>query len=293
MNRLGLPAEKVRALQLFTEGLRAIPNMAAVVLGGSSARRVARPDSDLDIGLYYREALPFSVDHVQSVAKSICMPGSAPAVTKMYEWGPWVNGGAWIQTSVGKVDFLYRNLDQVRTVIEEGCRGAWHHDYDQQPPYGFRSIIYFGEIYFCVPMHDPDGAIARLKQSVAWYPEALRSRIIQDTLWGAEFSLQFCRTLSAAADVYNTVGCLTRIAQYLVQALFALNREYFIGDKYACRLIEQFKLRPRDFSARMERVLSDCGKKPAQLSKSTEQLSALWHETVELAGAAYKPSSPL
>jgi len=25
-----------------------------------------------------------------------------------------MNGSAWIQTAVGKVDFLYRNLDQVR-----------------------------------------------------------------------------------------------------------------------------------------------------------------------------------
>jgi hypothetical protein len=38
-----------------------------------------------------------------------------PVVTGTYEWGPWVNGGAWIQTSAGKVDFLYKNLDQVRT----------------------------------------------------------------------------------------------------------------------------------------------------------------------------------
>ncbi len=289
MNRLGLPAEKVRALQLFTEGLRAIPNMAAVVLGGSYARRIARPDSDVDIGLYYREASPFSVDHVRSVAAAIGTPGSSPTVTQMYEWGPWVNGGACIQTTVGKVDFLYRNLDQVRTVIEEGCRGIWHHDYDQQPPYGFRSVIYFGEIYACVPMHDPGGEIARLKQSVAWYPEALRSRIVQDCLWAAEFSLQFCRSCAAAADVYNTAGCLTRTAQYLVQVLFALNREYFVGDKYACQLIERFKLRPKDFSSRAERVLSDCGKKPAQLSKSTGQMSALWGETVELTNGAYKP----
>jgi len=53
-----------------------------------------------------------------------------PIVTGMYEWGPWVNGGAWIQTPMGKVDFLCRNLDKVQVVNEERRQGIWHHDYD-------------------------------------------------------------------------------------------------------------------------------------------------------------------
>src|SRR6185369_15057060 len=99
---------------------------------------------------------PFSVDEVRSVAEKICTPASVPTVTGMYEWGPWVNGGAWIQTPAGEVDFIYRNLDQVRRVIDEGRQGVWRHDYDQQPPYGFRSVAYFGETFFCIPLHDPE-----------------------------------------------------------------------------------------------------------------------------------------
>ena len=207
----------------------------------------------------------------------------------MYEWGPWVNGGAWIQSPAGKVDFLYRNLEQVQTVIEEGHRGVWRHDYDQQPPYGFRSVVYFGETHICVPLHDPDGEIARLKQSVAGYPEALRDRIIQDSLWLAEFSLLFCRSFCNTADVYNAVGCMTRVAQFLVHALFALNKEYFVNDKYANRLLDQFALRPQDFTARLARVLSSPGGESAELGRSVESLSALWLETVDLTAGTYKP----
>jgi hypothetical protein len=171
--------------------------------------------------------------------------------------GPWVNGGAWIQTPGGKVDFLYRNLDQVRTVVEEGRQGVWRHDYDQQPLYGFRSVVYFGEIFICVPLHDPDGEIARLKKSVAEYPPTLKSRIVQQCLWGAKFTLAFSRTFGRSGDIYNAAGCMTRVAQFLVHALFALNEEYFVSDKYAGRLLEEFALRPRDFAARLARVLSN------------------------------------
>ena len=245
-------------IDVIADSFRAVPSVVAVVLGGSYARGLARSDSDIDIGIYYREAAPFSVDEVRSVAEKICTPASVPTITGMYEWGPWVNGGAWIQTPSGEVDFVYRNLDQVRRVIDEGKRGVWRHDYDQQPPYGFRSVIYFGETFFCIPLHDPESELTRMKQSVAEYPSALKTTIIQESLWGAEFSLWFCRTY-ASEDVYNAVGCMTRVAQSLVQALFAMNDEYFLGDKYVNRIIEQFKRRPREFTSRLARVLSNPG----------------------------------
>lgn len=286
---LNLPAEKLQTLDAVTKALQGVSNVAAIVLGGSNARGLARSDSDLDIGIYYREASPFSVDQVRSVAERVCTVGSVPIVTGMYEWGPWVNGGAWIQTRAGKVDFIYRNLDQVKAVIEEGRRGIWRHDYDQQPPYGFRSVVYFGETFLCVPLYDPLGEISRLKEAVAEYPEPLKKRIVQESLWGAEFSLCFSRTFARSADVYNAAGCMTRVAQFLVHALFALNEEYFVSDKYASRLLEQFALRPRDFTTRLAGVLSNPGGDPTELCRSSELLSALWLETVALTAGVYKP----
>ena len=285
---LSMPAEKLRIVEAITEAFHNVANVAAVVLGGSYARGLARADSDIDIGIYYREASPFSVDSVRSVAQRICTADSVPVVTGMYEWGPWVNGGAWIETAAGKVDFLYRNLNQVHNVIEEGRQGIWRHDYDQQPPYGFRSVVYFGETFFCVPLYDPEGEIARLKKSVSVYPEPLKKRIVQDSLWGAKFTLCVSRTFADSADVYNAVGSMTRVAQFLVQALFAINGEYFVSDKYAGRLIAQFALRPADFTPRLERVLASPGSDFTELHGSLESLGALWHETAALTAGAYK-----
>ncbi len=200
-----------------------------------------------------------------------------------------MNGGAWIQTPAGKVDFIYRNLDQVRATIEEGHRGIWRHDYDQQPPFGFRSIAYFGEIHICVPLYDPDGEITRLKERVADYPPALKERVIQDSLWGAEFSLLFCRNFGEKTDVGNAVGCMTRAAQFLTHALFALNGQYHFSDKSASRLIDNFARRPNEFTSRLASILAHAGSSPAELTRSTDLLSALWRETVDLTDGAYNP----
>jgi hypothetical protein len=194
---MNIPAEKLHTLNAIVEALKNEPNVVSVVLGGSYARGFARPDSDIDIGIYYREAAPLAIDGVRSIAEMISSPGSSPTVTELYGWGPWVNGGAWIQSPACEVDFVYRNLDQVQKVLDEARQGIWHHNYDQQPPYGFRSVIYFGETFICVPLHDPLGEIVRLKKSVAEYPAALKNRIVEESLWGAEF--WWCDTVELTA----------------------------------------------------------------------------------------------
>ena len=117
---LKVPADNMRLLDEIVAALRAVPNVVAVVLGGSYASGLANANSDLDIGLYYPESAPFAISQVRSIAERCSTTDSLPVVTGLYEWGPWVNGGAWINTSVSKVDFLYRNLDQVQAVIDEG-----------------------------------------------------------------------------------------------------------------------------------------------------------------------------
>lgn len=89
--------EPQRLLLLELAGqLNQIPGMAAVVLGGSYASGQAHADSDLDIGLCYYENSPFAIADIQALAKNFSSDG-APTVTGFYEWGAWVNGGAWIE----------------------------------------------------------------------------------------------------------------------------------------------------------------------------------------------------
>jgi len=266
-----LPDGKRQLVEQVAEGLSRASNVAAVVLGGSYASGTAREDSDIDLGIYYYEDSPFSVRDIRGIADSISTKGE-PVVTEFYEWGPWVNGGAWIETDVGKVDFLYRNANQVERTIKDAQEGVSQHHYGQQPTYGFYSVSYLAETQVCVPIHDPHLLIARLKQLVAEYPPKLKASIIADSLWAAEFTLPFLRSYAATGDVYNAVGCLTRTVSYMTQALFALNERYFINDKRVIDELASFTALPSGYVDRITSLLARPGDNPVDLIHTAAQL---------------------
>ena len=284
-----LDPQRAALLAHLVGELAALPGVAAIVLGGSYAAGCARPDSDLDIGLYYRAEDPFRVREVRSVAESVAV--DPPTVTGYYAWGPWVNGGAWIHTAAGKVDFLYRNLDQVEQTIDEALAGIVRHDFSQQPTFGFYSIMYLAETQICRPLHDPHGVVAHLKARVAAYPPLLKQKVIADALWSVEFTLLHADGYAARGDIYNTVGCLTRCATNLTQALFARNETYFLTDKRALAAAANFAVQPQHFAARLEAILAHPGGDPTALTESVGAMRKLWRELCALSTAWYSDST--
>ena len=282
-----LPGEKQATTMQLAGALAKVPGMIAIVLGGSYARGSAHAQSDVDLGLYYRPGQPFSIDVIRRIAGEVAI--EPPTVTDFYEWGAWVNGGAWIRTVSSKVDFLYRNLDQVESTIAEAEQGIVHHDYPQQPPYGFYSITYLAETQVCIPLFDPHGIIADLKGRVHTYPDSLRTRVVGDGLWSAEFTLLHARTFAAKGDVYNTVGCLTRVATNLTQVLFALNRRYYMSDKGVMELIDTLPLTPPAYAQRLTEILAMPGFGVPDLTSTVRTLEGIWQDVVDLTAGAYEP----
>ena len=282
---LSLPQRRVT--RGLVAALARVPGVIAVGLGGSHARGLARPDSDVDLGLVYREAAPFAVEDIRAVARDAQAEGE-PVVTDFYEWGPWVNGGAWIDSEAGRVDLLYRALGHVERVIADCRAGSTVWDYAQAPVYGFHSVVYMGEARACISLHDPEGVLARLAESARGYPAALQQRIVSSQLGHAEFTLLQSRKLAARGDVYNTVGCLTRALAALTQALFALNETCFLNDKDALPTIEGFARRPDRHGERVAAILCAPGRSAAELSRSVAEAELLFHELVALAGGLYR-----
>lgn len=283
-----LPAERQQLVRLLVDQLSAVNGMAAIVLGGSYASGTYHAASDVDLALYYSPASPFAIADIRHIAEAVSVHATV-TVTDFYGWGAWVNGGAWVHTAQGKVDFLYRNLEQVQGTIAEAQAGVWHHDYDQQPAHGFYSMIYLAETEICVPLFDPDHLIAGLKRSVAVYPPRLKEKVITDSLWAAEFTLLHARGFAAQGDVYNTAGCLTRAAANLTQALFALNERYFMRDKKVMDTIAAFPNLPPGYVQRTNRILGCPGGTAQELAQSVGDLERVWGDVVSLPGTHYAP----
>ncbi|MGD0005873.1 MAG: nucleotidyltransferase domain-containing protein [Anaerolineaceae bacterium] len=282
-----ISSEKQALLSSLVEQLSATPGVKAVVLGGSYARGTQHAGSDLDLGIYYSEAAPFAIEDIRRIAALAA--GQAATVTGFYEWGPWVNGGAWLHTPASKVDFLYRSLEKIDKTIQKAIAGRTYFDYYQQPPYGFYSVIYLAETRICLPLYDPQGRVERLKQRLATYPPALKRKIVSEQLWIAEFTLYHAGGFADKGDVYDTAGCLTRVASCLTQALFALNETYFITDKTAMAEIAAFGLAPVGYVEQLTAILAHPGQTLAELTATVSSLRSAWKAVSDLAGSLYKP----
>ena len=281
-----------RFLQDILVTLVEVKGLQAIVLGGSWASNTQLPDSDIDLGLYYNEDPPLDIDHVRKIAWELNdFPN--PEVTVLGGWGRWVNGGAWLTINGQRVNFLYRNIDFVSTFIDECNRGETQFDYIQQPPYGFYSYIYCAETQMCKVIFDPQKIIAGLKLKVSNYSELLKSNIINNFLWQAEFALEVATKQAHSGNVFFVAGCLTRIASSIIQVLYALNETYFVSDKRLRNDLEQFNSKPRDFGMRLDRMLGDIGRDSKELSETLLNAQILLSEIIGLCKGIYTPKFDL
>jgi hypothetical protein len=193
-----------------------------------------------------------------------------------------VNGGAWIVTPQGKVDFLYRNIQQVERTIAKASTGAYEHHYYQQPTFGFSSIVYLAETQCCLALSDPYGVIDKLKAAVEPYPEELRQKVMADSLWSAEFTLIHAQGFAEDGDVLNSAGCVARTCYFILHTLFALNKAYYFGDKGALEAAQAFTAKPAHFALRIRKIVSEPGDNPGKLTASINLLRTIWLETRDL-----------
>jgi predicted nucleotidyltransferase len=89
-----------------------------VVLGGSRATATHQPDSDWDLGVYYRGSRrALDPDDVRRL-------GHEGYVSALGEWGPIMHGGAWLTIGGTPVDVIFRDLDAVERWLREARLAA-------------------------------------------------------------------------------------------------------------------------------------------------------------------------
>jgi predicted nucleotidyltransferase len=219
-------------LARVVEALRPVEGLSALVLGGSRGRGTAGPTSDYDIGLYYEPHTPLNVEALRSaLAPLVDDPSST--VTRLGEWGPWINGGGWLTIGGVEVDLLYRDLDRVRATIAEAQQGRFSMNYQVGHPHGFCSTIWMGEVATCQPLFDPLGLIAELKRQTWPYPEALKEALVARFGWEVDFAIDNAELAARRGERTHIAGCAYRALCCTAQVLFALNGRYLINEKGA------------------------------------------------------------
>jgi hypothetical protein len=225
-DRRVLDDERLRAL---AEGPARVPGLVGVTLGGSRAQGVHAAGSDVDLGLHYRR--PLDLDGLAALAREVAGPDAR--VTEPGEWGPWVDGGAWLTVDGVPVDWIYRDLDRVRAAWADAQEGrhAWHAQVGH--PLGVLDVAYAGEVALGVVLADPTGELAALQAAARRYPGALAQRLTTSSLWEAGFSVMIAREAVDRRDATYVAGCLFRAVGLCAHALHAHSRRWLIAEKGA------------------------------------------------------------
>ncbi|BCK67311.1 hypothetical protein Srufu_012640 [Streptomyces libani subsp. rufus] len=242
-----------------------VPGIVGVMLGGSRARGTHRPDSDWDLGVYYRGAPDLAA--LEALAAEVT--GGPVEVFGPGSWGPWVNGGAWLELPDGRqVDWILRDVDRVRQVWEECRAGRFEIGVQAGHPLGFWSPAYPGEAALGRVLADPGGELARLRQETQDYPEPLRKALTGGAVWDAGFCVAMAGKSYAARDVLHSALCLSRAVGYLVQALHAHHRTWCLNEKGALAAAAALPDTPPGFAARATALLGGLGRTEEELGRS-------------------------
>ena len=97
-----------------------IAGVVGLALGGSRAQGRARSDSDWDLGVFVDGR--FSVAHVRAAVDAAGWTGT---VAELGEWGPVMNGGAWLEIDDRRVDLLWREVDALDELVRQAHRGEF------------------------------------------------------------------------------------------------------------------------------------------------------------------------
>ncbi|WP_406386840.1 DUF4037 domain-containing protein [Streptomyces sp. NBC_01618] len=230
--------------------LGTLPGIRAVVLGGSRARSTHRPDSDWDLGLYYRgtpdlAALTALASEVQGSPAEVAGPGG---------WGPWVDGGAWLRVDGVPVDWILRDLDRVEAVWADCREGRYEVGVQPGHPLGFWSPAYPGEVALGRVLADPHGELTVLQRETRTYPEPLRTALVA-AAWEADFSVAAARKSAPTGDTLHVALCLSRAFGILTQSLHAHHRTWCLNEKGASAAAAALPDTPVNFAGRIDEAL--------------------------------------
>ena len=250
-----------------------------IAIGGSHSKGSSDALSDVDVYLFAREVLPGAERALRVAAALGCEAAS---------WGrdvPFVEGGTDFVYRGQRVECWLRNPERVEATIAACREGRIQRDLVVWTVMGFFNYVVLADVRAMRDVEDPYGFLGRWKEETGSYPERLRSAVVgrfmeEASFWPENFHYA---TAVERADVFYTSGIVQQVVQALIQVIFALNREYFPGEKKVAYALSALPVQPRGFAARAQGLIAP-GKSPdvAQLREQRRELGALVAEVAGL-----------
>lgn len=234
-----------------------VQGVNAIALGGSQSRGEADQQSDYDIGVYY------NADLLDTAALAQCLKElddghKNDLLNPPGQWGPWINGGAWLTLDGTPIDILLRDINRVEAVLMDCTQGKITIDYQCGHPFGFVNTIYAAETHYCKTLwQDESAPIDKLKAllySKGEYSPLMKTATVQKFLWEAWFSLACGRKAAFKGDINYAVGSVFRTVCSWAQVLYALNNRYLMNEKGSLRQICNLSLKPDDMESKVKHV---------------------------------------
>lgn len=254
----------------MADDLSRVSGVRAVSLGGSRARGTHRPDSDVDIGVYYQG----SVDRDALEALAARWTGRATTVTAPGGWGPWVDGGSWLTVDGTPVDWILRDVDRVAAQCERALRGEFSFHPQPGHPLGFLDVAYAGEVAVCRPLRDGHALLEDLTRRLTPYPEPLRDAMLHN-VWQADFLLDGVEKGAKGGDVAYVSLCLVTAAMLIAHGWHGAARHWVTNEKGLVPGVERLPIDTRGFSGAVASVLRDLGSSPERLQESIAAMRAV------------------
>lgn len=197
--------------------LARLPGAVAVVLGGSRATGAHRPDSDWDLGVYYRGSQrTLDPDALRRL-------GHDGYVSELAEWGPVVNGGAWLTLDDIPVDVLYRDLDVVERWLADAEQGRFEILAQNGYLVGAPTYLLAGELAIAQPL---SGELPR-----PTFPYALAASAAVRWNGRAQVGLMFAKSHATGGDAVACAGMLANAVLCAAHARLAERGEWALNEK--------------------------------------------------------------
>jgi hypothetical protein len=230
--------------------LAEIPGVTAVTLGGSRAQGNPRPDSDWDFGLYYRGTIDPQDVRALGYDGEVYGPG---------EWGPVINGGAWLTVDGERVDLIYRDVDEVERASDEADAGRF-------------AVHLLGGFLAGIPTYVLPGEMAVNKvlagslPAARPYPDALREAAPGRWRDRAAFSVRYAAGYARTAHVATFAGMVAKAAVEVAHARLAERGEWVLNEK---AILNRAGLSEIDY------LLSEVGARTVELEETLERATLL------------------